>query len=94
MTERGKLRRAIRDLHGADSTYLRSETVRETFRGETVWDGVVEVFALSGHSKAKLAYAWAHETDEGGRRYVVVLGADGIGSALDAVRASIVADRH
>jgi len=46
MTERERLRKAIRDLHGCDSTWLRSEPVHETFRGETVWDGVVEVFAL------------------------------------------------
>ena len=44
----------------------------------------MEVFALGGHPKAGLAYAWAHETDEGGRRYVAVLGVDPIKSARDA----------
>ena len=29
--------------------------------------------ALEGHPKASLAYAWAHETDMGTRRYVAVL---------------------
>ncbi len=47
-----RLQQAIRDLHGLESTHLRSESVRETFRGETVWEGMVEVFAVTGHPKA------------------------------------------
>jgi hypothetical protein len=35
MTEIERLRRAIRHLHGVDSSHLRSESVHETFRGET-----------------------------------------------------------
>ena len=34
--------------------------VHEVFRGETVWQGDVEVFDLTGHPKAKRAYAWSH----------------------------------
>ena len=74
MTEIERLRKAIKDLNGCESTYLRSEPVREVFRGETVWDGVVEIFALTDHPTASLGYAWVHETDAGGRRYVAVLG--------------------
>jgi len=92
MTDRERLRKAIRDLHGVEGTYLRSEPIHETFQGETVWEGIVEVFALKGHPKAGLAYAWSHETDEGKRRYVAVLGVPPIKSAQDAVRASIVAE--
>jgi len=87
-----RLQKAIRDLHGVDSSYLRTEPVHETFQGETVWDGVVEVFALRGHPKAGLAYAWSHETDEGGRRYIAVLGVPPVNSAQDAVRAAIAAE--
>ena len=64
--EQRRLQKAIKDLHGSESTYLRSEPVHEVFRGETVWEGVVEIFALTDHPTASLAYAWAHETDEGG----------------------------
>jgi len=92
MTDRERLRRAIRDLHGVDSSHLRSERVRESFQGETVWEGVVEVFALKGHPKAGLAYGWTQDTDDGGRRYVAVLGVPPIKSAQDAVRASIAAE--
>ena len=38
------------------------------------------------------AYAWSYETDEGGRRYVAVLGVPPISAALDAVRAAVVAE--
>ncbi len=91
MNERARLQKAIKDLHGCESTHLRSESVRETFQGETVWEGVVEVFTLLDHPKASIAYAWAHETDAGGRRYVAVLADGPIRTASDAVRASIVA---
>ncbi len=94
MNERERLQKAIRDLHGCDSTWLRSEPVHETFRGQTVWDGVVEVFGLADHPKASVAYAWAHETDAGGRRYVAVLQLPPIKTPADAVRAAIVAERR
>jgi hypothetical protein len=93
MSEIDKLAQVIRDLHGAEATHVRSELVRETFRGETVWEVVVEAFAIRGHPKATTAYAWAHETDEGKRRYVAVLGVPPVNSAVDAVRASIAAER-
>ena len=91
MKDRERLRRVIRDLHGVDSSYVRSERVHETFEGQTVWDGVVEVFSLKGHPKAGLAYGWGEETDDGGRRYVAILGMSPIRSARDAVLASIAA---
>jgi hypothetical protein len=87
-----RLQKAIRDLHGLESTHLRSECVRETFQGETVWEGMVEVFTVTRHPKASLVYAWSHETDTGGRNYVAVLGVGRIKSPLDAVRAHIVAE--
>jgi len=56
-----------------------------------VWEGAVEVFALTGHPTAQLAYASAHETNDGGRRYVAVLGVPPINSAQDAVKAAVMA---
>lgn len=86
-----RLVRAIRDLHGVDGTHLRSEPIKETFQGETVWEGVVEVFAIKGHPHASLAYAWGFENDDGHRAYTAVLGEAPINSARDAVRAAVVA---
>ena len=94
MKDRERLRRVIRDLHGVESSYLRSERVHETFEGETVWEGMVEVYSLKGHPKAGLAYGWGEDTDDGGRRYVAILGLAPIRSARDAVLASIVAQHQ
>lgn len=38
--------------------------VREMHNGQTVWDGIVEVFDLTGHPKANRIYAWSHDTDD------------------------------
>ena len=94
MRDRERLRRVIRELHGVESSYLRSERVHETFEGETVWEGMVEVYSLKGHPKAGLAYGWGEDTDDGGRRYVAILGLAPIRSARDAVLASIVAQHQ
>ena len=65
---------AIRDLHGCDSTWVESVPVTETFQGQTVWDGTVEVFVLRGHPTATRCYAWSHAVDGSEkRRYVAVL---------------------
>ena len=87
-----RLRQAIRDLHGLESEHLRSEPVREMFRGEVAWEGDVEVFKVFGHAKAQHAYAWSHETDAGKRAFVAVLGVPPVNSSQDAVRAAIAAE--
>jgi hypothetical protein len=87
-----ELKEAIRHLHGAEATHSESVPVRETFRGETVWEGIVEVFDLVGHPKASRAYAWTNETDDPANphHHVTVLHLGPIKSAADAVRAAIV----
>lgn len=85
-----RLQKAIWDLHGARSVHRESVPVREEFRGEVAWDGVVEVFDLVDFLEAKVAYAWAHESDSGGRRYVAVLGKWPVDSPRKAVQLSIV----
>jgi hypothetical protein len=92
MTEIQKLGQVIRDLHDVHVRHLGNATVHETFKGQTVWDGVVELFEVMGHETATRAYAWGCETDDGGRRYVAVLNIPPITSPVEAVRASIVAD--
>ena len=90
--ERSALRDAIRHTHECASRWVESVRVVETFRGETVWDGQVEVFDLIGHPTAKRAYAWAHATDAGGPRYVAVLHEEPVDSAQTAVRAAVIAE--
>lgn len=85
-----ELKKAIRDLHGCEAEYVETVAVVETFQGQTVWQGDVEVFNIRGHPKAKRAYAWSHETDKGRRRYLAVLELPPVDSAQSAVRAAIV----
>jgi hypothetical protein len=92
MNDLGKLKQAILDLHGCGSIHAVSIAVNETFEGKTVWRGVVEIFSLINHPKAKDAYAWSYENDAGEICHVAVLGIPPINSAYDAVRAHIVAE--
>jgi hypothetical protein len=49
--------------------------VKETFHGQTVWEGDVEVFDLADHPKASRVYAWSHETGDADnpRQHITVL---------------------
>ncbi|MBA3247358.1 MAG: hypothetical protein H0T63_04665 [Pyrinomonadaceae bacterium] len=88
-----ELRVAIRRLHGCEAEHVETVPVKETFRGQTVWQGEVEVFNIRGHPKAKRAYAWSHERDKG-KRYVAVLEIPPVDSAQAAVRAAIVQENR
>ncbi len=90
MTHIEELRETIKRLHGAEATHVESVPVKEVFRGQTVWEGIVEVFELRGHPKASRVYAWLHDTDGPHKRHVTVLHVGPITSAVEAVRAAIV----
>ena len=87
-----ELQEVIQRLHSAKATHRESVPVKETFRGETVWEGIVEVFDLIGHPKASRAYAWSNDTGDpdNPKHHVTVLHLGPIKSAADAVRAAIV----
>lgn len=82
---------AIKHLHACEATWLESVPVKEIFKGETVWEGEVQVFALSGHPTAERAYAWSAATSGGKRQFFAVLHAGPVNGAVAAVRASVVA---
>ena len=86
------LKAVIHKLHGTEATHRESVPVKEVFQGQTIWEGVVEVFDLQGHPEANTAYAWAHETDdpENPKRHVTVLRIPPVVSPLTAVRAAIM----
>ena len=88
------LKTVIRQLHGCEAQWERTAPVHEVFRGQTVWQGDVESFALIGHAKAKRCYAWSHRQGEGGKdaRVVTALEIPPVDSPETAVRASIVRD--
>lgn len=87
-----ELRDVIHHLHGVKARHLESVPVIETFQGKTVWDGVVEVFHLTGHPKSDKVYAWIHETDDpkNPKRHVTVLHIPPVVSPQTAVQAAIV----
>jgi hypothetical protein len=89
-----QLKRAIETQHGGTATLAQSVPVRETFKGEPVWEGVVHVFDLEGHPKATRAYAWSSPIEGSTkRRFFAILGIPPIASPLDAVRAAIIAEQ-
>jgi hypothetical protein len=85
MTSIEELKAIIQKLHGAEATHRESVSVKETFNGEPVWEGIVEVFDLIGHPRASTVYAWKNDPTH----HVTVLHLGPIKSAADAVRAAI-----
>jgi hypothetical protein len=90
-----RLQVAVSQLHGCGAVYRETVPVHEVFQGQTVWQGEVEVFDLTGHPKAKRAYGWSHREgkDDQGERFVAVLEIPPVVSPVTAVRASIMADK-
>ena len=87
-----RLKLALEHLHGCSARHLETVPVHEVFRGETVWQGDVEVFEITGHPKAKRAYGWSHAAgkDDSDERFVAVLELPPVESAVAAVRVSLV----
>jgi hypothetical protein len=89
------LERAIFDLHGCKAKWVESIPVKEVFEGETAWEGVVEVFDLEDHPRAKRCYAWSYGVEGSKKRkFFVVLHEGPVKSAQDAVRAAIVSENR
>jgi hypothetical protein len=83
-----QLREAVEVMHRCKAAHVESVPVIEMFGQQTVWEGVVEVFDITGHAKAKRCYAWSFP--EGNEtRYVTALEIPPVESAQTAVRASI-----
>ena len=91
MSNIAELQDTIRHLHKAHPRHVESVPVTESFQGQTVWDGVVEVFDLIGHPKANRIYAWSHDTGnpKHPKHYVTVLHIPPVISPETAVRAAI-----
>jgi hypothetical protein len=87
-----ELQSVIRELHGAEATHRESVPIKEVFQGQTVWDGVVEVFDLHGHPNTHRAYAWSHATDnpKHPKRHVTVLHIPPAISPRTAVQTALV----
>lgn len=91
MSERiDNLKEAIETMHHCKAVHVGSEPVIELFQGQIAWDGVVEIFDLTGHPKAKRSYACSYlENDE--PQYTTVLEIPPVDSAETAVKVAIAA---
>jgi hypothetical protein len=89
-----RLKQVIFHLHKSDSQYVESVPVEEIFNGKLIWKGVVEVFTLTSHPKAKRCFAWSHRDgkDDSDERFVAVLEIPPVVSPETAVKVAIVAE--
>lgn len=87
MTRIEEIKKAVEKTAQCSAVHLESVVVLETFRGQIVWEGVVEVFELLECPKARRAYGWVDATT-----CTVVLEIPPVYSPNSAVRASIMAN--
>ena len=89
-----RLQTAVSHLHNCGAVWLESVSVKEVFNDETLWNGDVEVFDLTGHPKAKRCYGWSHPDgdDNKGERFVTVLEIPPVDSPQTAVKMAIYSD--
>jgi hypothetical protein len=88
------LKLAIESQHGGIATRLQSVPVKVN-ASQMEWEGLVHVFALSGHPRAYKAYAWSvgiEGSDK--RRYFAVLHSGRITCPQDAVLATMNTARN
>ena len=81
-----RLQMVIRQLHGCDAAHIATVPVHEQFNGKTVWQGNVEVFALTGHHKAKRCYGWTYGEPE---QFITILELPPVDSATAAVKVGV-----
>jgi IS1 family transposase len=89
-----RLQTAVQHLHNCAALHRETVPVREIFKGKTIWQGDVEVYDLTGHPKAKRAYAWSHRAgkDDTDERFVAVLEIPPVESPQTAVKVAIAAE--
>ena len=93
--ETDQLKRAVESQHGCTATPVQSVPVKETFGGNTVWEGTVHVFKTQRPSKAQQAYPWSSPSEGSDkRRFYAVLHEPPVTSPVEAVRAAIVAEQR
>ncbi len=87
-----RLREAIKASHEVESHHLFSALVKEEIEGQAPWEGNVEVFALSGHSRTDRCYAWGYQDETGEWLITTVLGIGPVISPAVAVKVAVAED--
>jgi hypothetical protein len=88
MNELAKIQKAVEKLVNGPVLHVESSPVVETFQGQTIWKGMVEVFSVR-NPPPEFAYGWAAVNTDG-PDYIAVLGNPPVNSPLSAVRVWIV----
>lgn len=87
------LEAAIVIKHKCRPNHIETVFVREkTTDNETVWEGPVETFNLTGHKEAKSCYAWRHADPRGPVKIFAVLENQFIDSPRKAVQSALFTD--
>lgn len=87
-----ELQKVIERKYLCSATHRETVLVEEKAGGtETVWNGFVEIFDLSGRKDAKICYAWQRISTSGIRTFTV-LGSSVIDSPNRAIQAAIFVD--
>jgi hypothetical protein len=90
-----RLRSMVHHLHQCAAAHEATVHVHEAFKGQTVWEGDVEVFQLFGHPETNRCYVWDHRGGPKDKieRLVAVLEIRPVVSAATAVRFQITRDQ-
>jgi hypothetical protein len=76
----------VEHLHGCKAKWVEAVPIHEVFEGKTVWQGNVEVFALTRHPKAKRCYGWSYGEPE---QFITILEQPPVDSAAAAVKVGV-----
>ncbi len=89
-----QLKGVIESQHGGTAIFLQSFQVSPSKNKDADWDGLVHVFELKDHPKAKRAYAWSSAIKGSTRsRLFAVLHMGRVTGPVEAVKAAAGAIR-
>ena len=58
-----ELKKIVEQIHKCQAQFIESVPVLETFEGQIVSQGIVNLFSLKGHAEANKCYAWSSVID-------------------------------
>lgn len=76
----------ISQLHQCAAKWIESVPIKEIFEGQTLWQGDVEIFDLTGHPKAKRCYGWSYGDPE---EFITILELPPVTDAQSAVKVGV-----
>ena len=89
-----ELKRVIESQHSGTATFFQSVRLLQPKSRDGDWDGIVHIFNLQDHPKAKRAYAWSSPVSGSARaRFFAVLHMGRVTGPVEAVKAAAAAIR-